>query len=166
MALLFAANVVTYSLAAFVVIFLRLRNARSAQLGRIAGWSILPVATVAVLACFPSMNPLWPHHMAELVQQESELQNAIQLGMGLEQVRDVLKSRKIQFNESAEPTGSLVLHNSQANITAQSGDTVLVSRFQTEAFEFPCGCDMQIVLLFGHDGKVKERYIRRFPMCP
>jgi hypothetical protein len=84
----------------------------------------------------------------------------------VEQVREVLKSRKIRFNESAEPTGGIVLHNPQATITAQSCDTVLFSRFQTEAFEFPCGYDMQIVLLFGRDGKVKERYIRRFPLCP
>jgi hypothetical protein len=104
--------------------------------------------------------------MAELARQESDLQKVIPLGMSLNEARSVLKLRGIQFTESAEPIGGLVLQNGPTTITAQSGDTVLVSRFQTEAFKFPCGYDMEIVLLFGSDGKVKERYIRRFPMCP
>jgi hypothetical protein len=49
---------------------------------------------------------------------------------------------------------------------AQSGDTVLVSRFDTGAFEFPCGYIMQIVLVFGHDRNLKDRHIHRFRMCP
>lgn len=153
-------------LAAFAVAFLLFRNARLEQVRRIAGWSIFPVAAIAVLACFPSMNPLWPHGMADLAKQESELQTAIPFGMSLDQVRGVLNSRKIQFYESTEPSDGVVLQNSQETITAQSGDTVLVSRFQTEAFEFPCGYDMQIVLLFGHDRNLKQRYIHRFRMCP
>jgi hypothetical protein len=73
---------------------------------------------------------------------------------------------KIQFYESTEPKGGFVLQNPEETITAESGDTVLVSRFQTEAFEFPCGYDMQIVLLFGRDRNLKQRYIHRFRMCP
>jgi hypothetical protein len=51
-------------------------------------------------------------------------------------------------------------------VTAQSGDTVVVSRFQTEAFQFPCWYDMQIVLVFGHNRTLKQRYIHRVRMCP
>jgi hypothetical protein len=152
-------------LAAFAVTSLVFRRARLEQLRRIAGWSIAPVAAVAVLACIPALNPLWPHGMSELAKQESDLQIAIPFGMSLDQVRDVLNSRKIQFHESTESDG-VVLQNPSETITAQSGDTVLVSRFQTDAFQFPCGYDIQIVLLFGHDRNLKQRYIHRFPMCP
>lgn len=34
-------------------------------------------------------------------------------------------------------------------MNAQAGDSVLVSRFQTEALQFPCGYDMQIILCSG-----------------
>jgi hypothetical protein len=86
--------------------------------------------------------------------------------MSLDQVRSVLHSKTIQFYESGQPSTGIVLENSEATITAQSGDTVLGSRFQTEAFEFPCGYVMQIVLVFGRDRKLKQRYIHRFRMCP
>jgi hypothetical protein len=79
---------------------------------------------------------------------------------------NVLNSKKIQFYESTEPSDGVVLQNPQATITAQSGETVLVSRFDTEAFEFPCGYDMQIVLVFGHDRNLKQRYMHRFRICP
>lgn len=153
-------------LAAFAVGFLLFRKAGLIQLRRIAGCSALPVTAVAALACFPSINPLWPHGMTELAKQESELQTAIPIGMNLDQVRSVLDSRRIQFYESTEPSDGIVLQNPEATLTAQSGDTVLVSRFQTEAFEFPCWYDMQIVLLFGHDRNLKARYIHRFRLCP
>jgi hypothetical protein len=154
-------------LVAFAVGFLMFRKAGLQPLRRIAGWSVLPVAVLATLACIPSMNPLWPHGMTELARQESDLQTAIPVGMSFEQVRGVLNSRKIQFYESAEQSDGIVLQYPQERtMTAQSGDVVLVSRFDTEAFEFPCGYDMQIVLVFGHNGNLKERYIHRFRMCP
>ena len=153
-------------LVAFAVGFLMFRKTELTQLRRIAAWSVLPVTVLAALACIPSMNPLWPHGMRKLTEQENDLQTAIPAGMSLEQVRGVLNSRKIQFYESTEPSDGVVLQNAETTMTAQSGDTVVVSRFQTEAFEFPCGYDMQIVLVFGHDGNVKDRYIRRFRMCP
>jgi hypothetical protein len=153
-------------LVAFAVGFLRFRNAGLPQLRRIAAWSMLPLTVLVTLACIPSMNPLWPHGMRELRELETDLQTAIPAGMSLEQVRGVLKSRKIQFYESTEPSDGVVLQDADTTMTAQLGDTVVVSRFQTEAFEFPCGYDMQIVLVFGHDRNLKERYIHRFRMCP
>lgn len=166
MVLLFAANVLIYSMGAFVVVALQSRKAGLAQLRRIAGWSVLPVTVVAVLACFPSMNPLFPHGMTELAKQESELQAAIPLGVSLEQARGVLNSRKIQFNEYVDQYGGLVLSDREATMTAQSGDTVLAGRFQTEAFKFPCGYDMRIILLFGRDRNLRQQYIHRFMTCP
>jgi hypothetical protein len=152
--------------AAFGISLLLFRKAQLTKLKRIAGWSVPPVIAVAALACVPSMNPLFPHGMADLVKQESELQIAIPVSMTLDQVRGVLNSRKIQFYEFGEPTGGLVLEDRDTTINAQAGDSVLVSRFQTGAFKFPCGYDMQIILLFGHDGILKQRYIRRLMTCP
>jgi len=81
-------------------------------------------------------------------------------------VRGVLNSKKIQFYESTEPSDGVVLENADTTMTAHAGDTVLVSRFDTKAFEFPCGYDMQIILVFGNDRNLKQRYIHRFRMCP
>jgi hypothetical protein len=154
-------------LSAFTVPLLVLRRTPLEQLRRIAGWSIAPVTVAAILACFPSMNPLWPHGMKELARQESDLQTAIPVGASLEQVRGVLNSRKVQFYESTQSSDGIVLqYPNEATMTAQSGDTVLVSRFDTEAFEYPCGYDMQIVLVFGPTHNLKQRYIHRFRMCP
>ena len=83
-----------------------------------------------------------------------------------EEVRRELNARKIQFSEFAEPTGGNVLTDFVATITADPGDTVLVSRFQTESYEFPCGFDIRIVVVFGRDGKAKERYVHRFMTGP
>jgi hypothetical protein len=104
--------------------------------------------------------------MGELAKQESELQTAILLGMSLEQVLSVLNSRKIGAYEFTEPSDGVVLQDRDATITARSGEMVVTSRFQTGAFESSCAYDMQIVLLFGNDHRLKERCIRRFPMCP
>jgi hypothetical protein len=153
-------------LVTFAVPLLGLRRTPLEQLRRIAGRSIAPVTVAAVLACIPALNPLWPHGMKELARQESDLQTAIPVGASLEQVRGVLNSRKIQFYDSTQPSNGVVLQNPEETMTAQSGDTVLVSRFDTGAFEFPCGYDMQIVLVFGPTHNLKQRYIHRFRMCP
>src|SRR5215469_10725964 len=139
-------------LVVFAVGFLAFRTAGLTQVRRIAAWSVLPVTVLVSLACVPAMNPLWPHGMADLAKQESELQTAIPVGSSLGHVRGVLNAKKIQFHEFGEPTGGLVLENRDTTINAQAGDAVLVSRFPTEAYQFPCGYDMQIILLFGHEG--------------
>jgi len=153
-------------LVAFAVGFLMFRKAGLTERRRIAGWSVLPATLAVAFACIPAINPLWPHGMAELAKQESELQTAIPSGMSLDRVRGVLNSKKIQFYESTEPSDGVVLENADTTMTAHAGDTVLVSRFDTKAFEFPCGYDMQIILVFGNDRNLKQRYIHRFRMCP
>jgi|SRR5437588_8930595 hypothetical protein len=104
--------------------------------------------------------------MGELARQESDLRAGIPFGMSLDQVRRRARLKEDSVLRIDEPGNAVILQNPQATMTAQAGDTVLVSRFQTEAFQFPCGYDMQIVLLFGHDRNLKQRYIHRFRMCP
>jgi hypothetical protein len=54
-ALVFAANVIVYTLVGFGVILRFFRNAQSKRLGQMAAWLIVPVTTLGVLACLPSM---------------------------------------------------------------------------------------------------------------
>ena len=87
--------------------------------------------------------------------------------MGLQDARSVLKSKGIQFYESIQDSEDVVFNNGiDRKIMAAAGDRVLSSRFQTSASTFPCGYDMQVILVFGHDEKLKERYVHRFPICP
>ncbi len=144
---LLGANVAIYSILAFAIILLRFR-------------------AMSCLVCFPSLNPLWPKGMAELSRQESELQQALPMNMGLQDARSVLKAKGIQFYESIENSESVVLQGPDRRIAASAGDRVLSSRFQTSASSFPCGYDIRIILVFGQDERLKERYVHRFPMCP
>jgi GAF domain-containing protein len=95
-----------YELGAFVIIAWRFRSTSSTRLRSLAAWSAFPVAIATILACFPCMNPLWPHGMVELQRQEAELQSTLQLEMTVDQVRAVLTSRRVQFSEFARVVAS------------------------------------------------------------
>ncbi len=163
---LLGANVAIYSILAFAIILLRFRNIQMAKLRHVAVVMVLPMTAMSCLVCFPSLNPLWPKGMAELSRQESELQQALPMNMGLQDARSVLKAKGIQFYESIENSESVVLQGPDRRIAASAGDRVLSSRFQTSASSFPCGYDIRIILVFGQDERLKERYVHRFPMCP
>jgi len=163
---LLGANVVFYSILALVVILLWFRNIQAAKLRHVATWMALPVTAMSCLVCLPSLNPLLPVGMVELSRQELGLQQALPLNMGLQDARLVLKAKGIQFGESIENSGGVVFDGPDGTIIASVGDRVLVSRFQTSASRFPCGYDMQVILLFGQDERLKERYVHRFPICP
>jgi hypothetical protein len=163
---LFAANVVIYSMVAFVLIILRFRDSEATALRRFAVRMLFPVAAISFLACFSAFNPLVPVGMAELSTLELGLQQAIRPQMRLQDARAVLTAKGVEFNEHLEDSQSLVFQGQDKKITAAVGDRVLVSRFRTSAFNFPCGYDMEVILLFGQDDKLKDQYVRRFPMCP
>jgi len=157
---------VIYSILSLVVILLRFRNTQAAKLRQIAIWLVFPVVAMSSLACFPSLNPLWPVGMAELSRQEIELKKALPLNMSLDNARGVLRARGVEIQESIERAESVVFESPDAKIKAVAGDRVLSSRFQTSATNFVCGYDMNVILLFGQDERLKERYVRRFPICP
>ncbi len=154
-----------YSILAFVVILLRFRNTQAARLRQIAVWLVFPVSAMSCLACFPSLNPLWPAGMAELSRQELELEKALPLNMGLDDARGVLRAKGVEFQESIERVEGVIFDGPDAKIKAVPGDRVLSSRFRTSASNFACAYDMNIILLFGQDERLKERYIHRFPIC-
>jgi hypothetical protein len=159
---LLAANAFIYS----SLFLLFVRHVNGAVLNRASARLSIPVLILSCLGCLPRLNPLWPHALNTLTRQEVELQSAIPLGITLPQARVVLSSRRINFQEEAEDSQKSVLSNRDAVMNAMAGDQVLVSRIQTEAHQFPCGYDLQIVLLFGRDDKLKERYIHRLRICP
>ena len=104
--------------------------------------------------------------MLELKKQETELQSAFPLGMELNKSRAVLLSKAIQFHEETESSDIVVLERQGTRLAAAARDRVLSARFQTGASVFPCGYDMEIVLLFNPDGKLKEQYVHRLRVCP
>ena len=128
---------------------------------------VAPVAILFSLSCVPALNPLWPRGLAELATRESELQHALPLNMGLDRARTVLQSKGIPFHEDTEPNQTIVLDDGRGlSISAAPGDRVVSARLQTEARAFPCGYDIQIVLLFGPDERMRQQYVHRFPLCP
>ena len=80
--------------------------------------------------------------------------------------RAILNNRNIEFSEQEQESDELVFQSPDKRINARPGDGVIVSRWRAPASSFPCGYDMEIILLFGPDGKLKDNYISRFPMCP
>ena len=129
-------------------------------------WLAIPVGVLVCLACIPTLDPLWPIGMTQLARREAQLQEDLPLGMDLGQVREVLRSQKIQFTERVEESNSVVLMRPDSTITASAGDRTVFGEIQTEAASFPCGYRIDFVLLFGGEEKLKQRYIRRFRVCP
>ncbi len=103
--------------------------------------------------------------LADLERQENALQKDLPEGMDIEQVRSVLRSKNLQFNEF-EPRPGLVFQRGDTTMTASSGDRLIHSQFQTKARQFLCGYDMRIDLLFDAAGKLRQRHIHRFEVCP
>lgn len=159
-------NVVFYSLAGFVVAGRVSRRTSSTKLRRLLLWSIVPVASLFCLTWFPSANPLWPRGMGELARQEADLNMSLPLNTDVTRTREVLANKKIQFQEWVEKSNSALMREGNIELRAEVGDRILSSRYPTKAVMFPCGFDMEIYLVFGQDGKLKSRYIHRFPMCP
>jgi hypothetical protein len=104
--------------------------------------------------------------MDQLSKSENELQEALPVGMELDQARAVLRSKGIDVHEETETSESLVLKREDTSITAEAGDRVISARLETDAAQFPCGYDIEVVLLFGRDEKMKNQYVRRLPVCP
>jgi hypothetical protein len=163
---LLATNAFIYSMLALLVILLRYRDVTAGVLKQTTVRLVAPVAVLSSLACFHTLNPLLPVGIAELSRQENDLQQSLPLNIGVNDARQVLTAKGIHFGDSLEQAETVVLQSNNKKITASAGDRVLVSRFQTSARQFPCGFDMELVLLFGSDQKLKDRYINRFPMCP
>jgi hypothetical protein len=140
-------NTLLYSALAFAILSSRFGNIGMRTERLVALGLAFPVAVLVFLSFIPRYDPMWPQGMAELGRQEVDLRNAFSPGMTAEQARNVLRWKRIQFNEPL------------------SGGSIF-SRFPTEAGQFPCGYELQIVLSFGPDGKLQNRDVHRSRVCP
>jgi hypothetical protein len=165
--LVLAGNILFYSLIAYAGFSVLGRGISPEKMGIAAAGLVLPAVILIVLVCIPAFNPLWPRGMAELARQEKSLQEAFPIGMGLDVARAALRSKGVQFYENTEEKQGIVLDNGKGEtLTASPGDGVISARFETGASRYPCWYDMQIVLLFGRDDKLKQQYVHRLRVCP
>jgi len=160
------ANVLVYSGVAFAVVSVGYRNVPTERMRVAAIRLLIPAVVLIGLICVPSLNPLWPRGMAELTTQEKVLQDALPVSMGLEGARAVLRSKGIEFHEETETSQTIVVQRSDRSVTAAAGDRVISVRLETEASQFPCGYDIEVVLLFGPDQRLKDQYVHRLRLCP
>lgn len=164
--LVLPANALVYSAAAYARISLFCGDIAAPKMRLAVLRLVLPVAVLVGLACIPGVDPLWPQGMTELAEQEKTLQDALPIGMSLEGARNVLNSKRIQFQEQDEKSRETVLERQDKTITATAGDRVISTRLETEASQFPCSYDLEVVLLFGSDHQIKDRYVHRLRLCP
>lgn len=164
--LVLAINSLLYAIVVYgvVSVFGRGVTPRKARLATI--WLVFPVVILGSLVCIPKFNPLWPHGMSELKIREQALQESLPVGIGLDDASAVLHSQGIQFQEETEMSQTVVLERRDKSIVATAGDRVISARLTTEATQFPCGYNIEVVLLFGSDQKLKDQYVHRLRLCP
>jgi len=104
--------------------------------------------------------------MAGLAREEKDLQDALPLGANSDEVRTLLRSKGISFQEEKESSEVVVLERDGKRITAAPGDQLISARVETGASQFPCGYDLEIVVLFDQDARLKQQYVRRLRVCP
>jgi hypothetical protein len=164
--LVLAANAVVYAAVPFVGLFIFGRGVAPEKMRLATIRLVFPVALLVGLACTPTLNPLWPRGMTELTKQEKALRDALPVGIGMDGARSVLRSKGIQFQEETETSKAVVVNRTAGSMTAAAGDRVISARLETEASQFPCGYDIEVVLLFGPDQRMKDQYVHRLRLCP
>ena len=164
--LVLAANAAVYAVVSFVGLYIFGRGVAAERVRLATIRLAFPVVVLVGLACIPALNPLWPRGMKELSKEEKGLQDALPVGMAIDGARAALRSKGIQFQEEAETSKAVVVNRPEGSITAAAGDRVISARLETEASQFPCGYNIEIVLLFGQDDKIKDQYIHRLRLCP
>ena len=108
-----------------------------------------------------------PHGFRRLEQLESRLERLTPQGARIEDVRAGLSKEGINYNERVEDSaGPLLSVGSQVKIAANPGERIIFSRHPTEAWQFPCGEELNIILVFDRQNTLTRRYIGRFHRCP
>ena len=86
--------------------------------------------------------------------------------MTIDEVRSTLQSESVVASEETQTSTREILRNGNTVIVAVAGDRVLSSRFRTDASQYPCSYDLEILVIFSPDGKIKNRYVAPVPVCP
>jgi hypothetical protein len=129
-------------------------------------WFALAVEVLVCMACIPTLDPLWPTGMTQLASREAQLHETLPIGIDLAQARGLLRSQGIEFWEVVEKYDSIISTRPEGRLSAASGDTVVSAKVWTEALEFPCGYRIDVILVFGKEGRLTDRYIHRLRICP
>jgi hypothetical protein len=109
----------------------------------------------------------FPHGYRQVEHLESRLEQLTTHGARIEDIRVGLSHEGIDYREWVqESTASLLSDGSGVKISANPGEYVISSRHPTEAWQFPCGEQLNIILVFDGRHKLIRRYIGRFHMCP
>ena len=161
-----SANFLVYSVIVFVIASTSSGVRRRAESYPVSLWFVLPVGVLVCMAWIPILDPLWPTGMTQLARREAQLHEILPIGIDLEQARGVLPSQRIEFWEVVEKYDSIISTRPEGSLSTASGDTVVSARVWTEARQFPCGYRIDIILVFGKEGRLRDRYIHRFRVCP
>jgi hypothetical protein len=104
--------------------------------------------------------------MTEVARQEAHLRESLSVDIDLQQARGVLRSQGVEFWEHVEKDDNVIFTRPEGNLKVASGDTVISAKVWTKAGQFPCSYRINIVLAFGKEGRLAERYIHRLLICP
>ena len=108
-----------------------------------------------------------PHGYRQLEQLESRLEQLTQQGARIADVRAGLSREGIQYWEQVQESAAPLLSDgSGVKISAKPGEYVISSRHPTDAWQFLCGEQLNIILVFDGQQRLIRRYIGRFHMCP
>jgi hypothetical protein len=162
---LLALNAIIYSVIAFVAFRFWVRFDLS-KVRRVTVAIAIPVLIVAIVACIPSVSPLWPRGMTQLADEERILRSGLPLGSTLEAGRAFLRASSVDSHEYEISAEEPVFQNAHAKIMARPGDRLISAQIESEAEQFPCSYKIQVVLVFGPDERLREEYIERTPLCP
>jgi hypothetical protein len=108
-----------------------------------------------------------PHGYRQLEGLESRLERLTPQGASIVDVRAGLSHEGIEYREWAQESAAPLLSDgSGVKIAATRGEYVISSRHPTEAWQFPCGEQLDIIIVFDGQNRLTRRYIGRFHMCP
>jgi len=108
-----------------------------------------------------------PHGYRELEHLESRLKQLTPQGARFEDVRVGLSHEGIEYREWMQESATPLLSDgSGVRIAANRGEHVISSRHPTDAWQFPCGEQLNIILVFDGQNRLIRRYIGRFHLCP
>jgi hypothetical protein len=110
-----------------------------------------------------------PHGYRNLERLESLANRCTSPGSSIADVNDCFRRAGIEFSvlpkaEEEDP----VYYDGRVRITAHKGDIPMTALTHSGATgPFPCGrADVQIVLVFGPDERLRDRSVKRVNTCP
>jgi hypothetical protein len=107
-----------------------------------------------------------PHGYRQLEHLESRLDHLTPQGARIENVRAGLSHEGIEYREWVQESAYPSLSDGSGVIAANPGEVVISSRHPTEGWQFLCGEQLNIILVFDGQNRLIRRYIGRFHMCP